>query len=508
MLVGRLPECSISVPDPWVSAHHARLENREGTWWVVDLQSRNGTFVNGQRIKEAPLQAGLRLSFGKTDTEVRPEPSREQHPVLDHRHTVIQPLIPLEPLGGKTPQHAEAGLEGMTTGEFMIGPSLVAHRQIAVLNELGKALTAARSLDEAEAAILSTTAQAVRAERAALLLLDREAKLSPAAFHPPGSRPRLSSTLVASAIQTALEQRVGLIILDAQQDERFMQAKSVVAEGIRSCMCVPVWSEERILGMLVLDRSFANAFSAEDLQLATMVGYQAALAIDRARFLEQAQHAETQRQKLLRHFSPDVANLILSQEQAERDPLELRVHEEVTVLFADISGFTSLTERLAPLELGALLRSHFQEMSEAIFENGGTLDKFVGDGVMAIFGAPVPNSRGARSAASCALSMLARINALNARLPADRQLAIRIGINTGRVIAGNVGSPERLEFTVLGDSVNTASRLESIAKPGRACVGPLTYALTADAFVYRPLGATALKGKADAVEVYELVSTK
>lgn len=491
------------MPDPWISAHHARLELRADTWWVVDLRSRNGTFVNGQRVSEAPLQAGVRLGFGKTETEVRR--AEALNPVLEHRSTIVQPLLALgEPLGAVESTASPGG----STGEFLLGPAILAHRQVAVLNELGKALVAATSLADSLAAILSTAAHAVRAERSSLLMADESGAFTPAAFFPADAKPRLSSTMVASAIQTAQQQRVGLLILDAQHDERFMQAKSVVAEGIRSCMCVPIWSENRILGMLVLDRSLADRFTPDDLQLVTVVGYQAALAIDRARYFERARVGEEQRQKLLRHFSPDVANLILSREEADADPLLLSVRDEVTVLFADIRGFTTLTERLAPLELGELLRRHFQEMSAAIFEHGGTLDKFIGDGVMAVFGAPVPNPHGARNAADCALSMLARVAALNATLPADRQLGIRIGINTGKVIAGNVGSPERLEFTVLGDTVNTASRIEGVAAAGRACVGPSTFARTQMNFVYRALGPQALKGKADAVEVYELVSRR
>jgi adenylate cyclase len=139
-----------------------------------------------------------------------------------------------------------------------------------------------------------------------------------------------------------------------------------------------------------------------------------------------------------------------------------------------------------------------------VFEEKGTLDKFIGDGLMAIFGAPVPDASGALHAIRCACRMLERLAALNGRLPADRQLNIRIGVNTGRVAAGTFGSPERMEYTVLGDAVNVASRLESVAEPGTVYVGRTTYERTRASFTYRELGPRSIRGRAAPVEVYRL----
>jgi adenylate cyclase len=214
---------------------------------------------------------------------------------------------------------------------------------------------------------------------------------------------------------------------------------------------------------------------------------------------------DAQRRKLLRHFSPDVAGLILSQTEMDQDPLAVTVREEATMLFSDVRGFTGLTERLPPLQLAQLLREYLSEMTKAIFEERGTLDKFMGDGLMAIFGVPVPHPDDPVRAVSCACRMLDRLGQLNARLPADRRLTIRIGVNTGRVVAGNFGTPERLEYTVLGDAVNVAARLESIAEPGTICVGPTTYERTRGRFAYRQLGARTVKGRTAPVQVYQVV---
>jgi adenylate cyclase len=258
-------------------------------------------------------------------------------------------------------------------------------------------------------------------------------------------------------------------------------------------------------GMLVLDRAVVKPFTADDLDLVTAVAYQAALAIERARLQEQARVVEQQRRRLLRHFSPDVAKLILDQTERREDPLSASVRDEATMLFSDVRGFTGLTERLPPLELAALLREYLSEMTKAIFEERGTLDKFMGDGLMAVFGVPVAHADDAVRAVRCATRMRARLAGLNGRLPEDRRLVIRIGINTGRVVAGNFGTPERLEYTVLGDAVNVAARLEALAEPGAICVGEATWERTRDQFAYRLLGERTVKGRTAPVNVYQLV---
>ena len=349
--------------------------------------------------------------------------------------------------------------------------------------------------------ILEALATSIRAERASLLLMNPKGEMEPRAHLPPGAPPRHS----ASIIEAALQARAGIVTVDAQADARFAASGSVFVENIRSCLCVPIWAEQRILGALVFDRRIVEPFGEEDLELATVAAYQLALAVERERFLEHSRLAEQQRRRLLRHFSPDVASAILQQEEQAEDPLAVRVLDEVTVLFSDVRGFTRMTEQLPALELAALLREYFHEMTLAVFEERGTLDKFIGDGLMAVFGAPVSQSDGALRAVRCAWLMLARLQALDERLPADRRITIRVGVNTGRVLAGNFGSPERLEYTVLGDTVNVASRLESIAEPGSVFVGRATWEATHHAFRYREMGARQVKGRAAPVEAFQLL---
>ncbi len=499
-VLGRSAECQVQIADPWISSMHAMFEKRGSQLWLVDLESRNGTWVNEHKVNEAPLAPGYRLRFGKTEVELREGLTpRPLVPLLAEHGTIVRYLADMQ-AEARQAEEPEPKRDTDPSSRRHTGRGPASRRQIAVLNDIGRALVDAPDLDGALAKILHAVATAVRAERSTILLMDESGRMLPRATEPSGSPPRVSETVLAAAARG----RAGLLTVDAQQDLRFTGSQSIIAHGIRSCLCVPVWADNRILGMLVLDRSFVDPFTADDLELTTVVGYQAALAIERARFLARSTRIEDQRKRLLRHFPPDVASVLLSHEQADGDPLDAQVRNDVTVLFADVQGFAGLTERLSPLELSTLLRDHFRSMTESIFEQGGTLDKFIGDGVMAVFGAPLPVHDGAERALRCAWTMLRKVEEANRSLPADRRFSIRIGVNSGRVIAGNFGSPDRQEFTVLGDAVNVAARLESMAAPGTIYVGRETAEQAGHAFAFQELGRRVLRGRSAPVDVLQV----
>lgn len=182
----------------------------------------------------------------------------------------------------------------------------------------------------------------------------------------------------------------------------------------------------------------------------------------------------------------------------------------VSVLFADLSGFTALAERLDPEDVRAFQSDLFQQMASAIERYEGFVEKFVGDAIMAVFGAPVAHEDDPERALRAALAMQERMAALGQRWERrlGRALALHIGINTGPVVAGNLGPTSGAAYAVTGDTVNTASRLQSAAQPGQILVSRTTYRLSQHAFAFEPLGEVAVKGKKEPVPIYRLLGAR
>jgi adenylate cyclase len=501
--VGRSPECQVQIADPWISSMHAMFERRGEQLWLVDLESRNGTWVDETRVREAPLAPGSRVRFGKTLAEVRSaQTPRSIVPLLNEHGTIVRYLADLqaevhqaldpEPQRDTDPSAARSTQRASP-----------ARRQVAVLNDVGRALVDAPDLDACLARILATVAGAARAERGTLMLTDEHGRMVPRATHPPGSPARTSEAVVAAATRS----RAGLLTIDALQDLRFTGSQSVVAQGIRSCLCVPVWADNRILGMLILDRGFVDPFTADDLDLVTVAGYQAALAIERARFLERAAQADEHRKGLARHFRPDVVGLVVSQEQGDRDPLEPQARDDVTVVLAECPEAAGLAGRIPAGELAALLRDHLQALCEAIFEERGAVERLQGGGLSAVFGAPLPQPDGAARALRAAAGMLARVEEANRHRPVDRRLSLRVGVGTGRATVGRLGPPPRADLAVVGEAAELAQQLASMAAPGTVYASRTTVERAGDAFAVQDLGRRLLRGRAAPLEVLQVVGS-
>ncbi|MEX2420734.1 MAG: adenylate/guanylate cyclase domain-containing protein, partial [Actinomycetota bacterium] len=185
---------------------------------------------------------------------------------------------------------------------------------------------------------------------------------------------------------------------------------------------------------------------------------------------------------------------------------ELREELEATILFSDIRGYSTLAEHLSPGEVAEMVGGHLAAMAEVIIGHGGMVDQFVGDAVMAVFGAPEPIDDHAERAIGCALAMQARQAELNVGVEVDGRpsITIGIGINTGRVMAGTVGGAGRLEYTVVGDAVNIAARLQSEAAGGEIVASSATIAAVPDVAA-EPIGARHVKGRDEPVEVYRVL---
>ncbi len=210
-----------------------------------------------------------------------------------------------------------------------------------------------------------------------------------------------------------------------------------------------------------------------------------------------------------RYLSPVLVDLLLQQKKLPDMGGE---EKQITTLFSDLQGFTSLSEKLTPHALVEMLNEYLGKMTETVFEQSGTLDKYEGDAIMAIYGAPLETDDHAVNACDTALNMQQRMKALNRDLNKNQlpSLKVRIGINTGSAIVGNIGSEQRMDYTAIGDSVNLASRLEGVNKFFNTgiIISQNTLDLTNNQFLTRELGKIIVKGKTQPVRIFELIAKR
>jgi len=186
------------------------------------------------------------------------------------------------------------------------------------------------------------------------------------------------------------------------------------------------------------------------------------------------------------------------------DPHQL----EASVLFIDIVGFTALSEKMQTEEINMFLNQYFTRITDVIFRNQGMLDKYIGDGLMAVFGVPVKTDDHAERAVRTALETKRELAELMERSAPEKKFSIRIGINSGLVLAGNIGSPLRMDYTVIGDTVNCAARLESMAGPDQILIGEETYLRAKGKFRMEEIGLRKIRGRHKEVTVYEVIEER
>jgi adenylate cyclase len=314
-------------------------------------------------------------------------------------------------------------------------------------------------------------------------------------------------------LRAVMERGVALVTPEAADDLRLEGADSVRMHGLRSALCAPLFSGRRTVGVLVLDTpSQAGSFTEQDLELATALANFAAVAIERIRFAERVEHERRLRSRLERYHSPSVVDDVLRVQEAGEGTMTRLKRAEVTVLFADLVGFTPMAEGAEPEDVAALLGTYFSGAVDAIFDAGGTLDKFIGDCVMAFFGAPVAQEDHARRAVAAAARIARGVATWSAAREAAGQspVAVRIALNSGTVVVGEVGSEQRVDYTVLGNTVNVAARLQSqVARPGEVVLGDATRSRLGgelpEGLTLAPLGEVELAGLSHPVAAWRLV---
>ena len=233
------------------------------------------------------------------------------------------------------------------------------------------------------------------------------------------------------------------------------------------------------------------------------------MAIEQSRLNVKIQEEEARRSRLERYFSPNVVKRITQAKESTTGTLIDVQEREVTVMFSDLVGFTTMSENMAPQEVARLLNEYFTEMLEIIFAYDGTLDKYIGDCVMVVFGAPLEQPDHADRAVKAAIEMRNRLQEFNKSRPGRRHLIAHTGINSGKVVAGDIGSHKRKEYTVIGNVVNLASRLEcDVAKNNQIIIGPSTHKLLKGKYDIRSMGGVTIRSLKESIKLYEVMGEK
>jgi adenylate cyclase len=511
--IGRTAENDLVINHPSVSRRHARVEKRGDAWWLVDLGSTNGVKVNGSIVRESSIHAGDRIQIGSMQIEVRSAPAEvvdfSSEPFEIGSGTVIRRISDFNSEfgfdlaeSGSLPLHAVAeAADG--------SPTAVTREKIfSVLVQVARALLQTEELNDLLDKVMEMIFRYLPVERGLLILFDENGEPVPKVMKFTDESKDRQIPISRTILDMVATQQVSLLTSNALEDARLLGGKSIAMHGIRSAMCVPLWNRMRVIGAVQVDSPIhVGRFTEEDLDLLTALANFAAVAIERAQLSERIEQERKIRGKLERYHSPGVVEEIVRR-AGSADEAEVK-NAEVSVLFADICGFTSISETKLPEEVSEFLSSFFSCAVEAIFAWGGTLDKFIGDAVMAFFGAPLAQEDHAVRAVRAGLLMRKLVGEWNA--DRERQqlppVSIRIGINSGPAVVGNVGTEKRVDYTVLGTSVNIASRLESgVACPGDLVISQNTWERLGGLFVTEPLGEFPLKGLQQKMPVFRVTA--
>ena len=464
LLAGRSPDCSLEVPDPNASRKHTQILFDGSSISAADNGSSNGTFVNDVRIAGAVvLRHGDVVRLGETKLRIQ-HTNRSGDPSASSIFSI---------------QDVEADI----SNSIVMSVSDISRKQLspdqlsARLNAVMRVAKALVNIDQQEVVyreILDALFDVFpQAERGFLMKGAEVEKLEPKAIKHRGRQDDGALAVSKSICRKAVESKSAFLFNDQNAGD-FDQGMSIVSLRIRSAMTVPLMVEDAVLGLMQIDTGDpARAFTSEDLELAVTVSQIAATALMNADRLASLTRETTTRNNLMRFLPGPLAEQVLS------GNLDIALGGRTyhgTILFSDIIGFTRLSESMPPTEIVSMMNEYFARMVPCIEREGGSVDKFIGDAIMAFWGIPFDKGESASSAVQAALHMqnaLLGFNSLQAKdgLPL---LQTGIGLNSGMTVAGNIGVAQRSEYTLLGDAVNTASRIEHAAGKGQVLISGAT----------------------------------
>jgi len=517
--IGRATENDIVLNDRRVSRKHAHIAADAVGFKIVDGYFENGelkrsvnhVFVNGSPMLEKPLAQGDTVVIGETRLEFFQRKESEKK-VVPLAHSLgntpiaaaavrgtptVQPPKSIDfddnPLGQTQMQMSANEIIGRQS-HVSLESAFATAEEVKDLRRKAKTLELLYEMSKSLGTVFDHQAlfdkatdlifRGSPADRVVALLADEtlDGRILDYSLNPISVRTRdekieaLTSSLTISRTitQKVMREKIALLSQDATTDEQFLGAESIVSQGVRSTICAPLITESNVHGVIYADRldPFA-AFSPDHLELISAVAAQTAVTVETVKAHKRLAREEVARANYSRFMPEYVVKQLLD------NPSSFKlggINQKITVLFADIRGFTSISEKEKPEKVVGLLNKFFSAMTDIIFENGGTLDKYIGDGLMALFGAPTASEEDALNSVKAAVTMQKKLAEINPEFRAEDlpEISMGIGLHTGVATIGYIGSDRRSEYTAIGDTVNIASRLQSNASGGEILMTDVT----------------------------------
>ncbi len=530
--IGRISNNDIVIISDIVSRNHARIVKENERYYIEDLDSANGVYLNSIRVGKVPLKYGDEIKIGRTvltfvETEIAQaitadsiieEESKEK---LSEFEDYIKRLENILTCITQHPEETKYSIEAYQVIRRMNRNyrKLVKEAEIRhTLYDVSNLIASVFDMQVLLNLIMDLALKVIHAERGFVLMKDddtKELKVRVARLMDEEIKDFERVGISTSIAGNVLAEGEPILTFDAATDPRFSMKESIISHNIKSVLCVPLKNREgETYGVIYADNKCTNrknrrVFTKDDLDFFIAFANQSSIAIENTRLYEKIRTEEQMRLNLSRYLSPQIVEKII------HEPGELQlggIKKHVTILFADIRNFTPTTEQADSIILVTLLNEYFTIMTQVVFDHEGTLDKYLGDGLMAVFGAPFAHPDDEIRAIKAAMKMQLLVENLKkgwlSREVPDlfsKDFHIGIGISTGEVISGNIGSYSRMDYTVIGDTVNLSSRLSDVAEKGQILISDATYSFVKDRVSVKELEGIHIKGKERPVKVYEVL---
>jgi len=506
--VGRGNANDLVLNDPSISRFHAVVKLNNNSVVIADRSSTNGVVINGERIaSETELKNGEVAILGQYHLRLE----RVDDKGIVVRKTEIPSTIEQIIHGGAeriaTPDRLRVADNALADLVQRMKKLERENYLLTVLYDAGQALNAKLSVADISEQVISLAFRIEGVERGFVMLFDESGEVlrqGEFRYRDPGNPANQPVILSSSVLDIICKEQRPILIEDVSADERFCGSESLRMSGLRSAMCAPLLGTNRLFGILYVDNlERTAAFTQEELNVFALLAAQGGAAIDNAMAHRKIAQQAQERSALQRFLSPEVAEMVVANPEIRLGG----VNQKVAVMFADIRNFTPISQNMKPERVVEILNEYFTRVTDVIFDFGGTLDKYIGDAVMAVFGAPISKGNDAAHCVEAAIQIQRLLIELNRDASARRwpELQVGVGINTGIVTAGNIGSPRRIDYTVVGDTVNIASRLASNAAAGQILISDSTAKELGEKFNLENLPPLKVKGRSSSLNVFSVV---